>query len=38
MKVRRDDPMRFTSDGIVEVGVIPFLLDPSVLDRALSDA
>ncbi len=36
--VRGYDPMRFTSDGIVEVGVIPFLLDPSVLDRALSDA
>ncbi len=36
--VRGYDPPRFTGDGIIEVGVIPFLLDRSILDKALSDA
>ena len=30
-------PMHYTSDGIIEVGVIPFLLDTSILDKALAD-
>ena len=30
-------PMHYTSDGIMEVGVIPFLLDTSILDKALAD-
>jgi predicted AAA+ superfamily ATPase len=30
-------PPRFTHDGILEVGVIPFLLDKKILDTALSD-
>ena len=28
---------RVSSEGIMYVGVIPFLLDPSVLDNALKD-
>ena len=35
--VRGYDPPHFTGDGIIEVGVIPFLLDHSILDKALSD-
>ena len=35
--VRGYDPPRFTRDGILEVGVIPFLLDKTILDTALSD-
>ena len=27
---------RLTSDGIVEVGAIPFLLDRTILDKALA--
>ena len=30
-------PPHFTHDGILEVGVIPFLLDKKILDTALSD-
>ena len=29
--------MHYTSDGIIEVGAIPFLLDASILDKALAD-
>ena len=29
---------RVSEDGILQVGVIPFLLDPSILDTALADA
>ena len=35
--VRGYDPPRFSSDGIMEVGVIPFLLDKTILDTALAD-
>ncbi len=28
---------RVSTEGIIHVGVIPFLLDPSILDRALAD-
>ncbi len=31
------DQPRFTGDGIMEVGAIPFLLDRSILDKALAD-
>ena len=31
------DPPRFSSDGIIEVGVVPFLLDKTILARALAD-
>ena len=31
------DPPHFSSDGIVEVGVVPFLLDKAILDKALAD-
>lgn len=31
------DPLRFTGDGIMQVGVIPFLLDETILDKALAD-
>jgi len=34
---RGNDPLTFTGDGIMQVGVIPFLLDESILDKALSD-
>jgi len=27
----------FTHDGIMEVGVTPFLLDETILDKALAD-
>ena len=30
-------PMHYTSEGIIEVGAIPFLLDVSILDKALAD-
>ena len=30
-------PMHYTEDGIIEVGAIPFLLDASILNRALAD-
>ncbi len=30
-------PVRQTADGIMEVGVIPFMLDKTVLDNALAD-
>ena len=30
-------PMHYTADGIIEVGAIPFLLDASILDKALAD-
>ena len=30
-------PMHYTSEGIIEVGAIPFLLDASILDKALAD-
>ena len=30
-------PLHYTSDGIIEVGAIPFLLDASILDKALAD-
>lgn len=29
---------RISEDGIVQVGVIPFLLDPTILDNALRDS
>lgn len=29
---------RVSEDGILQVGVIPFLLDPAILDTALADA
>ena len=35
--VRGYDPPRFSGDGIMEVGVIPFLLDNAILDTALAD-
>jgi len=35
--VKGSDPLRFTGDGIMQVGVIPFLLDEAILDKALSD-
>lgn len=34
---RGNDPLTFTSDGIMQVGAIPFLLDETILDKALSD-
>lgn len=33
----RKSPIHFTGDGIMEVGSIPFLLDKSILDKALAD-
>lgn len=30
-------PMHYTAEGIIEVGAIPFLLDNSILDKALAD-
>ncbi len=30
-------PLHYTSEGIIEVGAIPFLLDASILDKALAD-
>lgn len=30
-------PLRVTGDGILEVGAIPFLLDRSILDKAIAD-
>ena len=35
--VRENDPLHFTGDGIMEVGAIPFLLDKTILDKALAD-
>ena len=35
--VRGNDPLHFTGDGIMEVGSIPFLLDKTILDKALAD-
>lgn len=37
MIVQGYDPPHFSSDGIIEVGVVPFLLDKTILDRALAD-
>lgn len=30
-------PLHYTEEGIIEVGVIPFLLDKTILDKALAD-
>ena len=35
--VRGNDPLHVTGDGIMEVGSIPFLLDKTILDKALAD-
>lgn len=35
--VKGSDPLQFTGDGIMQVGVVPFLLDETILDKALSD-
>ena len=35
--VRWNDPLHFTGDGIMEVGAIPFLLDKTILDKAIAD-
>ena len=37
MIVQGYDPPHFSSDGIIEVGVVPFLLDKTILDKALAD-
>ena len=31
------DPPHLSSDGIIEVGAVPFLLDKAILDKALAD-
>ena len=35
--LRGSDPLHYTGDGIMEVGAIPFLLDETILDKALAD-
>lgn len=30
-------PMHYTAEGVIEVGAIPFLLDATILDKALAD-
>jgi hypothetical protein len=37
MIVGGNTPMHYTSEGVIEVGAIPFLLDASILDKALAD-
>ena len=38
MIVGGQSPMHYTADGVIEVGAIPFLLDKSILDKALADS
>ena len=35
--LRGSDPLHYTGDGIMEVGAIPFLLDETIIDKALAD-